>query len=46
MNRKAWLKRFLLRKVLPKTVKKQIQLPRFSKKTLYQIKQKEIKDGL
>ncbi len=46
MNKRGWLKRFLLRKVLPKSVKKQIQLPRFSKKTFYQIKQKENKDGL
>ncbi|MBO7276559.1 MAG: lactate utilization protein [Bacteroidales bacterium] len=39
MNRRYWVKKYLLRKMLPNTIKKSIRIPSFSKKTFNQNEQ-------
>lgn len=37
MNSKSWYKRYLLRRMIPKTTRKLVQIPQFSKRTFNQI---------
>ncbi|MBR5253792.1 MAG: lactate utilization protein [Bacteroidales bacterium] len=38
-NLKPWLKRYLLRRIIPKITRKQLQIPQFAKKTFNKIQQ-------
>lgn len=42
MNSKSWYKRYLLRRILPKTTRKLVYIPQFSKRTFNQIQQDKI----
>lgn len=43
MNLKAWFKRYLLRRIMPKTTRKQLQIPQFATRTFNQIQQEKNK---
>lgn len=42
MNSKSWYKRYLLRRIIPKTTRKLVYIPTFSKRTFNQIQQDKI----
>lgn len=42
MNSKSWYKRYLLRRIIPKTTRKLVHIPQFSKRTFNQIQQDKI----